>query len=127
MGSICILENQTTRNSRSYICISRNPKMSSETKPEIVSCTFDSHNHDHDHDHANDEKPTQCGHGEKADECKRHEVTIPPCPKCGKNNDVVKIMFGMPTPELAKHAEDGKIVLGGCCPPKPGEVSRNYR
>ena len=35
------------------------------------------------------------------------------CPKCG--GKVVKIVYGMPTPELYEQAERKEVVLGGCC------------
>jgi hypothetical protein len=35
------------------------------------------------------------------------------CPKCG-SKDVLKIVYGMPSYELFKEAENGKIKLGGC-------------
>lgn len=123
--------------------------MSNDTKPELVSCTFDS---------SKMPKPIEpeahvvactihkelepqvvactfdqnAGRSEsekKEEECKKDEDTnLPPsCPKCGNNSNVVKIVFGLPTPELAKEAEDGKIALGGCCPPMPGEKCRTYK
>ncbi|ADI02375.1 hypothetical protein [Syntrophothermus lipocalidus] len=36
------------------------------------------------------------------------------CPECGSNN-VVPIVYGLPTWELRQKAEEGKIRLGGCC------------
>lgn len=36
------------------------------------------------------------------------------CPSCGSKN-VVKIVYGMPSYELYEEAEQGKVVLGGCC------------
>ena len=36
------------------------------------------------------------------------------CPKCGKTT-VVKILYGMPTEESMQLAEEGKLVIGGCC------------
>ncbi len=36
------------------------------------------------------------------------------CPACG-STDVVPILYGMPTAELFKKAEAGRIALGGCC------------
>jgi len=35
------------------------------------------------------------------------------CPKC-KSSKVVSIVYGMPTSDLAKDAEEEKVVLGGC-------------
>ena len=35
------------------------------------------------------------------------------CPKCG--GKVVKIVYGMPAPELYEQAERKEVVLGGCC------------
>ena len=36
------------------------------------------------------------------------------CPNCDAPNPV-PIVYGMPGPELAKKAEEGRVVLGGCC------------
>lgn len=36
------------------------------------------------------------------------------CPVCG-SNDIVKILYGMPTYETFQAAERGEISLGGCC------------
>jgi len=36
------------------------------------------------------------------------------CPKCKSSDDVIEIMYGLPTPEAFKEAEEGKIMLGGC-------------
>lgn len=35
------------------------------------------------------------------------------CPICG--NKVVKIIYGLPGPELMEQAMSGKVILGGCC------------
>jgi ribosomal protein L37AE/L43A len=42
------------------------------------------------------------------------------CPKCGKTKDVVRIMYGFPSPDMFEKSEQGKIVLGGCL------VGENY-
>ena len=44
------------------------------------------------------------------------EVDIPKCPKCDKNESVVKIVYGKPGPGLLEEVQKGTIVLGGCCP-----------
>jgi hypothetical protein len=36
------------------------------------------------------------------------------CPECG-SSDVVKIVYGMPDPEMFEASERGEVVLGGCC------------
>lgn len=36
------------------------------------------------------------------------------CPKC-KSENIVKIIYGYPSPSTMKKAERGKISLGGCC------------
>ena len=41
------------------------------------------------------------------------------CPKCG--GKVVKIVYGMPTPELYEQAERKEVVLGGCCIHEDGD------
>ena len=123
--------------------------MSNDTKPELVSCTFDSKEIPKPTEEPEarvvactihkelepqvvactfDQSSGQGGDSEKkGEECKDKKDTPPPCPKCGTSSNVVKIVFGMPTPALAKEAEDGKVALGGCCPPMPGEKSRNYK
>lgn len=35
------------------------------------------------------------------------------CPECG--GKVVRIVYGMPGPELWNEAEEKKVLLGGCC------------
>jgi ribosomal protein S14 len=35
------------------------------------------------------------------------------CPFCG-SGDVLPILYGLPGLEMAKDAEEGKIVIGGC-------------
>ena len=35
------------------------------------------------------------------------------CPNCG--GKVVKIIYGMPGPELMDQCMNGEIILGGCC------------
>ena len=78
--------------------------------PQLVSCTFE----DPKKDKKDEEK------------CPRSD-TIPACPKCGKSDNVVKIVFGKPSPELMQHAKDGLVALGGCCPPMTGEKPRDYK
>ncbi|MDD3366481.1 MAG: hypothetical protein WCS59_00560 [Sphaerochaetaceae bacterium] len=36
------------------------------------------------------------------------------CPKCGSTN-TVRILYGFPAPEAVSLAEQGKVILGGCC------------
>ena len=36
------------------------------------------------------------------------------CPSCG-NRTLVELVFGMPGPELFEAADQGDLVLGGCC------------
>jgi DNA-directed RNA polymerase subunit RPC12/RpoP len=38
----------------------------------------------------------------------------PVCPKCG-STEVVRIVYGLPGPELLEEAKRGQIALGGCC------------
>ncbi len=38
----------------------------------------------------------------------------PTCPKC-KSKKVLPIVYGLPDKNLAREAEQGKVVLGGCC------------
>ena len=70
-----------------------------ESKPEVVACNFG----------ASDNK------------------TVPSCPNCEKTDNVVKIVFGKPSPEMMKQAQDGKVALGGCCPPMDGQKPRSYK
>ena len=37
------------------------------------------------------------------------------CPKCNNNDEVVRILYGMPTEFARQEAKAGKIHLGGCC------------
>ncbi len=46
-----------------------------------------------------------------------HEITTQPpktCPAC-RQRTLVELVFGMPGPELFQAAEQGDLVLGGCC------------
>lgn len=36
------------------------------------------------------------------------------CPQCQSKN-VVEILYGMPTKEAFDDAEEGKLLIGGCC------------
>lgn len=38
---------------------------------------------------------------------------ISTCPKCG-SHEVVKIIYGLPGPELVEKSERGEVLLGGC-------------
>jgi hypothetical protein len=38
----------------------------------------------------------------------------PNCPKC-QSGDVVRIVFGYPSPEMMESSERGEVSLGGCC------------
>ena len=38
----------------------------------------------------------------------------PGCPNCSSEN-VARIVFGYPGPEMMEESQRGKIVLGGCC------------
>lgn len=38
----------------------------------------------------------------------------PICPRCG-SKDVLRIVYGLPGPELMERAEKGLVKLGGCC------------
>ena len=90
-----------------------------EVPPQIVKCTFDNVE-------ANKVDPQECGK-EDEEKCKRGDTTFPSCPQCGKADSVVKIVFGYPSPELMQHAKDGKVALGGCCPPMDGEQPRKHK
>jgi hypothetical protein len=37
------------------------------------------------------------------------------CPRCG-SRDVVRVVYGLPTPELFEAADEGRVILGGCDP-----------
>ena len=39
---------------------------------------------------------------------------IPICPNCRSKN-VISIIYGLPTEDIGKEAEEGKVKLGGCC------------
>jgi len=43
---------------------------------------------------------------------RREEAAL--CPACGSRRGV-PIVYGYPGPELSKAAENGLVVLGGCC------------
>ncbi len=39
----------------------------------------------------------------------------PACPFCGYDDQVVRIFYGMPGPELIEESRRGEVALGGCC------------
>ena len=87
-----------------------------ELKPELAVCTFEK------------SKPCEDKGAGEVGECQTKEDKSPMnCPKCGKPDNVVKIVFGLPTPELTKQADAGEVALGGCCMPGPEDPSRNYK
>ena len=43
---------------------------------------------------------------------KKSNSNIPVCPNC--NQEMIKIVYGMPTTETFKMAQEGKVFLGGC-------------
>ena len=90
--------------------------------PQLVSCTFDKED-------ASKVDSQECGKEcpKDKDKCERNKETVPNCPKCGKAENVVKIVFGYPSPELMQHAKDGMVALGGCCPLMDREHSRNHK
>ena len=45
---------------------------------------------------------------------KRRSFRPSACPQCGSNR-VVRIVYGLPGPELMHKAQAGEVVLGGCC------------
>ena len=107
-----------------------------DKKPELVACTFDSSETPKIIDQAAPPQVISCTFGKDSEpkegckdeeECKKKCGTPPSCPKCGKADNVIKIVFGMPSPEMLKHSEDGHVALGGCCPPMDGEKPRNYK
>ena len=50
------------------------------------------------------------------------------CPVCD-STDNVRIIYGLPGPELAKKADRGEVALGGCCfgPESPTRYCRACR
>ena len=36
------------------------------------------------------------------------------CPKCGKSDSVVRVVYGMPSPMGEASANRGEIIFGGC-------------
>ncbi len=38
----------------------------------------------------------------------------PPCPRCGSADQVVEVVYGLPSQETAERARRGELVLGGC-------------
>ncbi|MFB3815275.1 MAG: hypothetical protein ACE14L_14310 [Terriglobales bacterium] len=39
----------------------------------------------------------------------------PVCPFCGYDDQVVRIFYGMPGPEVIQESRQGEVALGGCC------------
>ena len=46
------------------------------------------------------------------------------CPRCGKSDAIVPILYGLPAGEAMEEAERGEIALGGCM---VGDIDPNYR
>ncbi len=44
----------------------------------------------------------------------KREKLKPPCPVCNKRDEVVEIVYGMPTHEAFEKAQRGLFRLGGC-------------
>jgi hypothetical protein len=59
----------------------------------------------HGHDHLRGHKAAARGHG-------RPEVEA--CPFCGGKDEVIPILYGMPTHAAFLKADRGEIYLGGC-------------
>ena len=43
------------------------------------------------------------------------EKQKPECPECKKNTTVIQIIYGQPNEELQQQAENGEVILAGCC------------
>jgi len=56
---------------------------------------------------------------------KEAKQEAPACPKCESSEDVVAIVFGYPSPGLMEKSQRGEVVLGGCCPPRPDQKTKN--
>jgi len=41
-------------------------------------------------------------------------MVIPNCPRCNDNRNVVKIVYGYPSPEVMQKTSNGEVKLGGC-------------
>ncbi len=39
----------------------------------------------------------------------------PGCPFCGYEDQVVRIVYGYPSPEMIEQSRRGEVALGGCC------------
>jgi hypothetical protein len=39
----------------------------------------------------------------------------PACPFCSYDDQVVRIVYGQPTPELVEQSQRGEVALGGSC------------
>ena len=74
-----------------------------------------------------DEKPCDGECTEKEHKCNAKDKPSVNCPKCGKPDKVVPIVFGLPTPDLCQQADEGKIAMGGCCMPMDGDPPRDYK
>lgn len=44
----------------------------------------------------------------------KSKVEPRPCPVCGKNDMVIRIIYGLPSDSLFEEASKGKVELGGC-------------
>jgi hypothetical protein len=38
----------------------------------------------------------------------------PTCPKCGMSDKVIKILYGMPAPDVFEEEKKGNVRIGGC-------------
>ncbi len=46
---------------------------------------------------------------------RRSRYQRPACPFCGYDDQVVRIVYGIPEPEMIEASRAGEIALGGCC------------
>ncbi len=54
---------------------------------------------------------------------RRSRYRRPSCPFCGYDDQVVRIVYGLPGPELIEESRQGEIALGGC---RIGTDSHNW-
>lgn len=59
-------------------------------------------------------------------EVKTKKKPIPPCEKCGDNNDVIPAGYGKPSAKGLKEAKEGKVKLLGCCIPAKEEDRMSF-
>jgi hypothetical protein len=91
------------------LCIMR------QTEPQLPYWRIDSKRHHKNNGGKGSGNSRDNIHGKDShSNAPRDEAPRPPCPRCGKSDKVIPIIYGMPGEELFREQEAGLVRLGGC-------------